>query len=460
MIAREEVLRLTRKYEIGNQPGYLSYPAVSKWRHSLSATEVQEACASLVEDSYLYFHFPYCETLCWYCSCYMRITSDPDSKYDQYLAALEREIELKLAPPSARRTVGEMHWGGGTPTYMSCAQIERAFRAIERQVTWAPSATLSIEAYPDERTLSEEKLRLLRDLGFSQLSFGVESLDPKVLQAINRRHDLSSIRRWVELARGLGFGVHIDLVYGLPHQTTDSLGQTLRDLASVAPDRLATFPFLFTPFEIEHQAVIPRASVPGAVDRFYLYETLSSVEQLGYQRVGGDHWVRAGDPLFAAAARGEVVYHFQGYEPMSRKAFLGFGSSAISFVGDLYFQNQLDIGRYAQTVAGGGLPFIADRCAALDADDRARHFVIMKQVMSDLRIDKARFEERFGARFDEHFGEELVRLREMQADGLLVGVDERAIDVTPLGRTFLRSVAQVFDRYIGARGHRGLPLVG
>lgn len=448
-----EVRRLTDKYEIGNMPGYLSYPAVSKWTQPVTARDVVDVskAASEAGDSFLYFHFPYCETLCYYCACYMKVTANPKERYDEYIRGIEREIELKLSE-CGTITAGEMHWGGGTPTYMDCEQIERVFRIIERRVRWKDGANLSLEAYPDARTLSDEKLELLRSLGFSQVSFGIESLDPVVLKAINRRHDIDSIRHWVDKARSLGFGVHVDLVYGLPYQTEASLQNTIQQVMSIKPDRLATFLFMYTPSTVKHQKVIPHESVPDSPARFRLYEMLQQVSGFGYSRVGCDHWVLGEqDPLGIAARAGDIIYHFQGYEPLSRQNFLGFGSSAISFAQNKYFQNTQDLKGYLTSVAGDSIPLIANASHTLDANDQLRHFVIMKNVMSDLAIDKDLVERRFGIVFDDYFAAELAQLRDMESDGLVEGTAGRRITVTPLGCIFVRNVARVFDGYFVAR---------
>ncbi len=459
-----EIRRLTDKYEIGNMPGYLSYPTVSKWEQPVTVREVIDVsnATARARDSFLYFHFPYCESLCYYCACYMKVTANPKERYDEYIRGIEQELELKLRE-CGTITAGEMHWGGGTPTYMDCDQIERAFRIIERRVRFTEGANLSIEAYPDARTLSDEKLELLRSLGFSQVSFGIESLDPVVLKAINRRHDIASIRHWVDKARALGFGVHVNLVYGLPHQTEDSLRSTVEQVMSIEPDRLATFLFMYTPSTVQHQKVIRHEWVPDSPARFRLYQLLQQVGELGYTRVGCDHWVRGDqDPLGIAGRAGEIIYHFQGYEPLSRENFLGFGSSAISFAQNRYFQNTQDLKGYLAAVAGGTIPIIENRSHTLDADDQIRHFVIMKNVMSDLAIDKDVVEQRFGVVFDDHFAAELAQLKEMEADGLVEGIAGRRIVLTPLGCIFIRNIARVFDDYFVARqpAHGALRVLG
>ncbi len=451
-ISDDELARLTTKYDVANIPGYLSYPTVGRWTQPISDAEVLTAFQREVDTSasgaYLYFHFPYCEALCYYCACYMKVTSDPEGRYDEYIDSVEQELGQKIASGPVR--AGQMHWGGGTPTYMSCAQIERVFKAIDQRVKWIDGATLSVEAYPDARTLSDEKVDLLADLGFNQVSFGIESLDPKVLEAINRKHDIDSIRHWVDKARRRDLGVHVDLVYGLPYQTVENFQETIDLLMSIKPDRLATFSFMYTPFTIKHQRAIPRSSVPSSQERFRLYETLQHrLADLGYTNVGCDHWVLGDkDPLAIAAKKGEVIYHFQGYEPLDRETFLGFGSSAISFAQGRYFQNVHSITDYTAALKAGKLPINHQGSAHLTVDDRIRHRVVMKHVMSDLRVEKEGIEREFGIKFDDYFADALRPLREMQRDGLVSGVDAGTIAIEPLGRAFIRNIAQAFDAHV------------
>lgn len=455
-VSNEELSRLTTKYDVANIPGYLSYPTVARWSDTISDEEVLTAFRREVDTStsgaYLYFHYPYCETLCYYCACYMQVTSEPESRYDAYLASLEKELALKVGDGPIR--AGQMHWGGGTPTYMSAKQIERAFKQIDRRVKWLPDATLSIEAYPDARTLSDEKLDVLADLGFNEISFGIESLDPKVLEAINRKHDIEAIRHWVDKARARNFGVHVDLVYGLPYQTVENFQQTIELLLTIQPDRLATFSFMYTPFTIKHQRAIPRAAVPSSEERYRLYEVMQDrLADIGYSTVGVDHWVKGDkDPLAVAAKQGQVVYHFQGYEPADRETFLGFGSSAISFAQGRYFQNLRSIEEYTEALDAGKLPIIRGNAAHLTADDRIRHRVVMQHIMADLMVDKARIEAEFGIKFDEYFKTALDTLRDMERDKLVSGVDGPRIAIEPMGRAFIRNIAFAFDAHAGPAG--------
>jgi oxygen-independent coproporphyrinogen-3 oxidase len=458
MLSDAELKHLTEKYDMGNVPGYLSYPVMSHWKQAIQQEDVlsvfEREGTSTKGDAYIYFHSPFCQTLCYYCACFMQVTLDPKRRHDGYIDAVERELDLKFNRLGGRRLrTGEMHWGGGTPTYMDCEQIERVFRLIDRRLEWSASPTISIEAYPDEAMLTDEKLHLLASLGFTQISFGIESFDPTVLTAINRHHELTTVRRVVDKSRALGLGVHVDLVYGLPYETIGSMRETVDAILSVKPDRLATFSFMYNPLEIHHQRVIPRSSVPGSRERVRLYETLDSmVTDAGYTRIGSDHYVLGSkDPLAIAARKGEIIYHYQGYEPMSRKTFLGFGSASVTFAQDQYFQNQTNVTHYMSELAVDRLPVATDASALLSRDDKIRHRVIMKSILCDLAINKANLQREFEIDFDHYFADELSDLRELQTDGLIDGVDNQVINVTHLGMPFIRNICHVFDKYY--KGH-------
>ncbi len=455
MLTDRDLKHLTDKYDMGNVPGYLSYPVISQWKAAIEHEDVlsvfERELASTQGDAYLYLHSPFCQTLCYYCACFMQVTGDPENRYDTYIEAVDQELQLKFDRIDNRRCrAGEMHWGGGTPTYMSSKQIERVFRVIERRVEWSASPTISIEAYPDETMLTDEKLRLLASLGFNQISFGIESLDPMVLKAINRKHEIDAVKRLVDKSRALGFGIHVDVVYGLPYQTVPSIHDTVKDILSLKPDRIATFSFMYNPLGVRHQRVIPRRSVPRSHERVRLYEALDVLAlQAGYTRIGSDHYVLGEtDPLAIAAKKGELIYHFQGYEPLSRQTFLGFGSSAVTYAQDRYFQNAQSVAGYVSTVAQGKVPVIPDVSAVVSSnDDKVRHRIIMKSILCDLAIDKCVLEREFGIVFDDYFVPEIARLQSMQDDGLVDGVSSDVITVTEMGRPFIRNICQVFDRY-------------
>jgi oxygen-independent coproporphyrinogen III oxidase len=448
---------LAVKYDAGHVGGYLSYPLINFWRETISDQRVLRLCLetsrSEPDGAYIYFHLPYCRVQCTYCACFMRATSQPEREYEEYTTLLLREVERKLGARSGERLrTGQFHWGGGTPSLLTTAQIRKLCEGIDPYVEWTPNAVRSIEAYPDDTTLTSEKLACLKEHGFTEISFGIESFDRRVLKAINRKQDPEAASRVVERARAHGLGVHFDIVYGLPNQDPESLSKTIDEVLALQPDRLATFPFLYTPRLVKHQAAIRPEWVPGSWERIQLYQLLDQrMQSSNYVRVGVDHYVRGEqDPLARATRDGKIVHHFQGYEPASRETFLGFGSSAISFIGGQYFQNHRRIDDYAQALAVGALPTNARAAHRLCEDDRIRHGLILQALMCRLRIEKGDFEFRFGIDFDDYFAGPLELLSQMELDGLVEGIRDKEIRVTTAGRPLLRVICRVFDRYLGA----------
>ncbi len=449
--------RLGKKYDAGRIGGYLSYPVINFWRESISDGEVLSLCqtagASDPDGAYLYFHFPYCRAICTYCACYATAAARPDVKNEDYTSTLLHEIERKLEPFSGRRLrAGQLHWGGGTPSLLTAGQIRKVCEKIDAYVVWSNDAVRSIEMYPDETSVTDEKLRCLKDNGFTQISFGIESFDPNVLKAINRGQDPAAALRLFEKARKFGFGVYCDLVYGLPFQDLNGFSETIDAVIKLEPDRLATFAFLYTPRTVKHQRAIKKEWVPDSVERIRLYQLLEGkMLSTGYTRVGVDHFVKGtDDPLARAALAGDIVHHFQGYEPASRKSFLGFGSSAISYIDDCYFQNLTNIGDYTRAVLEGRVPTSVRVGHRLSYDDKLRANIILQALMCRLQINKDAVEKSFSIRFDEYFRDEIEQLKDMELEGLVQGVAGRTINVTAAGRPLLRVICRVFDRY--ARG--------
>jgi len=451
-LSEERLRSLAQQYDAGHLVGYLTYPPFTRWNNPIDANKLSSLCTDAVRDdgssgAYLYFHFPYCRTLCTYCSCFMRVTSKPEEQYDGYLVGMEKELEQKLGGGGGRVRVGDMHWGGGTPTLMTNRQIERIHRRIDDLVEWTGGGERSVEAYPDRAMMTDDKLQLIKDLGFTRISFGLESTDPKVLQAINRSQRVDDIAYLFDKAREIGLGVHTDVVYGLPHQTLESVKGTLTTIIENRPDRLDTFAFLYAPSVVPHQAAIAPTTIPGSYERVKLYQLLDAMMQdAGYNRVGIDHYtLRDEDPLTRAARDGSLVFGLNGYEPAGRGTFLGFGSSAVSFVGDTYFANVSSVGQYLGQLSKGTSPVDLSRSHRLGTDDQIRHRVILTHLFCHLGIDKPSLEKDFGIRFDEYFEDTLPALQSMEQNGLLSGVGSDFIRLTELGRPFFRRICAQFD---------------
>jgi oxygen-independent coproporphyrinogen III oxidase len=449
-----ELEYLSKKYDETNIPLYLSYPTTSFWKDDIDG----ESCARAFRDNpppFLYFHFPYCKTACYYCCCYKTVSSD-DADKDRYIAYLEKELKLKMKALGRDRltNIRHMHWGGGTPTTLSCGQIERAFSSISRyaELSGGEDSSLSIEAYPDPDTLTGEKLALLRRLGFNELSLGVQDFDARIQKTINRDNPPETVKGIVRQARGLGFRIHIDLCYGLPFQGLNELERTIAHVLEMGPDRIAAFPYAHYPLGFPLQRKIPASSLPNSFIKGLLIRHASGLlAEAGYGKVGIDHFVRKDNRLCAASREKTVIKDFMGYSVGERGSFLGFGASAIGFSGRAYHHNSCSLEKYFGSLDRGEWPLEAGMAHALTEDDRIRGELILRSVLCDFSIDKERIGTAHGIRFDEYFREELAALSSYQKDGLVTDPSGDVISVTPEGRYAARHIAHVFDAYYSKR---------
>ncbi len=440
---------LSGKYDEANIPLYLSYPTTSFWKgapdeHSFAGSYSKET------RPFLYFHFPYCRKPCYYCCCYKEVTQSDDKK-QTYIEYIEKEFRLKLRLMGTDRLSGitQIHWGGGTPTYMSEKQIEDVFDSLATGIELAagPDTCVSIEAYPDEEMLPISKLALLRRLGFNEISFGVQDFDERVRKAINRDSDPETTLRITERAKALGFRVNIDLCYGLPYQGVPEMEKTIHRIVRMEPDKIAVFPYAHYPLVFPLQRKIDTASVPGSASRIRLLcRAVELFEAAGYKRLGLDHFVRADNPLYEAYVGRKAVKDFMGYSTDTRRSFMGFGNSAISFMDNRYYHNTCSLAGYYALLDEGRLPFEDRMNHALSDDDVIRNRLIQKSILTDFVIDKREVEEEFGIDFDSYFSRELALLAEYSEDGLVEVADGR-IRITGTGKYLARHIAYLFDRY-------------
>lgn len=445
-------LHLVQKY---NRPGprYTSYPTAP---HFHEAFGPDDALATIRRsnadagggDLSLYVHLPFCRSLCYYCGCHMMVTHRPE-KIARYLDYVEREIDLVSREVAPGRRVVQLHWGGGTPTFLAPEQIERLMGVLAHRFEIAPGAEVSIEA--DPRGLTEAHVEAARRAGFNRISFGVQDLDAEVQLAIGRIQPVEVVAQSAAWARQYGFdGISFDLIYGLPHQTVDRFMQTVDQVVEMAPDRVSVFSYAHVPWLKKHQTAIDTALLPSPEEKLRIL--LATTERLaqagGYRYIGMDHFARPGDSLAAAADAGTMQRNFQGYSTHAGSELYGFGISAISQLADAYAQNEKGLPRYYAALDAGRLP--AERGYRLTGDDRLRRFVIMR-LMSHFALDIPAVEERFGIRFDETFADALAALAPMEADGL-VTLTPRRIEVTETGRFFIRNVAMPFDAYLEQPG--------
>jgi oxygen-independent coproporphyrinogen-3 oxidase len=453
-----ELEYLSKKYDETNIPLYLSYPTTSWWKeHTDEESFVQSLQTQ--NNPFLYFHFPYCKKPCYYCCCYKEVTSD-ERKKDTYIRYLGREFiqKLNVLNVDCFFNVKHMHWGGGTPTYLSCRQIERIFSIIAKNIRFADASdsSISIEAYPDDKVLGFEKLQLLRDLGFNEISFGVQDFDDRIQKVINRDCDVETVTKIVNQAKELGFRVHIDLCYGLPFQGLHEIEKTILHIVAMNPDRIAVFPYAHYPLLFPLQRLIPFSCIPNSFMKVLL---IKHGEELftasGYKKIGIDHFVKPDNSLYSAAGKKKIIKDFMGYSVDSRRCFLGFGSSAISFSGNHYFHNTTKLKEYYTQADQQQLPLKHDMSCKLSGDDMIRNMIIQKSILCDFMIDKEEISKTFTIDFDEYFKDEFIILKEYEKDKLIRSEKKDRIMITPMGKYFSRRIAHVFDCYYQRHNKKG-----
>lgn len=435
-------LALIQKYNYSG-PRYTSYPTALEFNESFGEAEFQQAVARYPERPLsLYVHIPFCHKLCYFCGC-NKIVTRQQHKADQYLDALEQEIRHR-APLFAGRQVSQLHWGGGTPTYLNKAQISRLMGLLRQHFRFNDDAEISIEV--DPREIELDVLDHLRAEGFNRLSMGVQDFNKEVQRLVNREQDEEFIFALLNHAREIGFtSTNIDLIYGLPKQTPESFALTLQRVAELNPDRLSVFNYAHLPTLFAAQRKIKDADLPSAQQKLdILQQTIASLTGAGYQFIGMDHFARPDNELAVAQREGVLHRNFQGYTTQGDTDLLGMGVSAISMLGDCYAQNQKELKLYYQQVDETGNALW--RGIALTRDDCIRRDVI-KALICNFRLDFAATETQWDLDFKACFAEDLALLAPLAKDGL-VEITESSIEVTPKGRLLIRNICMCFDAYL------------
>jgi len=387
-------------------------------------------------------HIPFCESLCLFCACNVSIQKDKNVAVP-YLDALEREISHVSKRVSKTRQVIQFHWGGGTPTYLSPAQMQDLFGYTREHFSFAPDAEIGVEI--DPRVTTHEHLETLRRLGFNRLSMGIQDFEPRVQQTIHRVQPYEMTRDSIVAARQLGFeSLNVDLIYGLPYQTADSFRAAIDQVLTLSPDRVAMFSYAHVPWLKKQQGSFA-AHLPEGMEKFRIFRAgLESFLADGYLYIGMDHFARPNDELAVAQRNRTLHRNFQGYTTKAGADLYGMGVSAISSIGDAYAQNRREVPAYQDAVAARGIATM--RGYRLSPDDRIRRAVIGRLLCHTVII-KPEIEREFAIDFDNYFASELDRLKETSEEGL-VTLSPDEIRVTPLGRIFIRNVAMTFDRYL------------
>ena len=441
-------LDLVRRY---NQPGprYTSYPTAPHFTEDYGPSEFADdlSAGSTNTPLSLYLHLPFCRSLCYYCGCHMKVTQKPET-IATYLDALKQEIDLMAAEMDTTRPVVQMHWGGGTPTYLTAEQIRDLGAHLRDRFHFTEDAEISLEA--DPRGLTEDRIAAAADVGVNRISIGVQDVNRVVQKAINRVQPTEQVAQAVNWARSYGVnGVNFDLVYGLPHQTRERFERTIDVTRELGPDRIALYSYAHVPSIKKHQRVIDEDALPDPEAKLRLFKL--GLERLtgpgNYRFIGMDHFARPDDELAKAQDRGTLHRNFQGYSTRAGAEVVAFGVSGISQLDGAYAQNVKGFPAYYDRIDNERLgPYRGYR---LTPDDRLRRHVIM-QLMCHFQLDKATIEDRFDIDFDATFASALETLKPMEADGLVTLAPE-AIHVRPPGRLLVRNVAMAFDAYWQAK---------
>jgi len=441
---------LIKKYDRPG-PRYTSYPTAPEWKESFGPAQYVDhlARAEAAQGPLsLYVHLPFCREMCRFCGCNVVATHDR-TRADGYLDLLEKEVALVAERLPTRRTVSQLHWGGGTPTFLDERQLTRCHEILARHFTFAKDAEKAIEIDPAITTRSQ--IETLSKLGFNRISMGVQDFDAKVQEVVGRIQGEKETADLVNAARENGFqGVNLDLIYGLPYQTPETWKITLERIIAIHPDRLAVFGFAYVPWSKPHQRLLPQEALPKTEQRVELF--LGAVEaftRAGYRLIGLDHFALESDELAKAQDAGYLYRNFQGYTIRPAADTVAFGMTSISDIGGAYAQNAHKLKDWGDKVSAGVIP--VERGAAMSDDDVMRRFVI-NRVMCLLRLDLREVTEKFGEQ-GRHALEENLRegVKELQDDGL-VTFDGELLRVTPIGQLLVRNVAMLFDAYLKKEG--------
>lgn len=447
-------LELVRKYNVAG-PRYTSYPPAT--RFSEATAEDQRALAARIADNNrtardlsIYFHIPFCESLCWFCGCTTVITQN-HQKGSDYIDYLAREVARVTPRLGKDRKVVQLHFGGGSPTFLHPDEIRRLGEVIHQHFTLAPDLEASVEV--DPRRLTRDHLAALREVGFNRASMGVQDFNPQVQEAVHRVQPRQLTQQVMDWMRELGFGsINLDLIYGLPYQTPASFGETVDSVLAMQPDRLAVFSYAHVPWMKPAQKILESKSLPSPQSKLevlkLVIEKLTADDQYVY--IGMDHFAKPGDELAVAQRNKQLQRNFQGYSTRAGSDIYAFGMSAVSQIPDAYWQNERELLRYQAAVDEGRDPL--HKVYFLTDEDKLRRETIMR-MMCDLALDFPAMSGKLGIPFEQHFAKELAALAPFAEDGLIVRRPS-GLEVTDAGRLFIRNIAMCFDHTLAPAGER------
>jgi oxygen-independent coproporphyrinogen-3 oxidase len=437
-------------------PRYTSYPTADRFVEAFGEADYVQALQQRQSGTLgkqpplsLYVHIPFCESLCYYCACNKIITQHKE-RAAEYLRYLRKEVELHTRHLGRGQAVSQLHLGGGTPTFMSDEELRQLMALLREHFKFVPGGEYSVEV--DPRTVDEQRLAVLAELGFNRLSFGVQDFDPAVQKVVHRIQPADQVFALVEASRRLGFeSVNVDLIYGLPLQTPESFDRTLAQVNRLRPDRIALYAYAHLPERFKPQRRIHVEDLPaGAAKVAMLSRSLDALTEAGYVYIGMDHFALPDDALAVAKRQGRLHRNFQGYSTQADCDLIALGVSSIGRIGSTYSQNAKTMEAYVDLLDQGHLPVV--RGLALTRDDLIRRSVIMA-LMCQGHLQYEAINLAWLVDFKTLSAQELTQLEAMQAQGL-VQLSESGIQVTAMGWFFVRGVAMVFDRYVQADRNR------
>lgn len=440
---------LIRQYDVSG-PRYTSYPTADRFVEAFTAQDYalaleqrRSGAAALALPLSLYVHIPFCESLCYYCACNKIITKHHD-RAAAYLRYLSREVDLHTHHMGVGQAVSQLHLGGGSPTFLSDVELHDLMALLRRSFKLIQGGEYSIEI--DPRTIDNQRLDMLAELGFNRLSFGIQDFDPAVQKAVHRIQPAEQVFALVAAARERGFeSINADLIYGLPEQTPESFDRTLAQIVELRPERIALYAYAHLPERFKPQRRISSVEIPTAAAKVsMLARSMAAFMAAGYVYIGMDHFALPNDSLAIAKRQGRLHRNFQGYSTQPDCDMVGLGVSSIGRVGATYSQNAKTLEEYYDFLDQGQFPIV--RGLALSRDDLVRRGVIMA-LMCQGRLSYESIESAYLVDFKHYFAKELDVMATQVEQGLVI-LDDAGIQVTTKGWFFVRAVAMVFDRYL------------
>jgi len=438
------------KFKKYDKPGprYTSYPTAPQFNEAFTHKDyVNEIIKSNGSEDHpdlsLYFHLPYCDTLCYFCGCNMLISRNRD-RINEYINYLQKEIDLLKKYLSPERKVAQHHWGGGTPTHLNPDEIAKLISYINKSFDFKDNSENSCEI--DPRELTKAHLEALRSNGFNRISMGVQDFNEKVQKAVNRIQPEDITRQTVQWVRELNFkSINLDLIYGLPFQTVEAFADTVGKIIDISPDRIAVFNYAHVPWMKKHQELIKKEDLPAPEEKLEILKT--TIEMLtgaGYEFIGMDHFAKSDDELSVALKEKKLYRNFQGYSTNAGADLYAFGITSISQLNNIYAQNYKTETEYYNALDDGVVP--TTKGYKLSHDDHIRREVIMR-IMCDFELNYKSIEDKFNINFNEYFANGLENINEFEIDGLVSFSDE-GFKIKDMGRLLIRNIAINFDGYI------------